>query len=270
MLSLLSNANAFSIEDAGAGFIVRIGASRIDFVHATPSAEQALERLALVIEARIAFDRAQAMLAASENSPDELPPLWLVSGSNVLSDWLVWSSTDVALHHSLVLSDCPGTAPVTAYLHRRSRRELGHGAVRIRVNGGVAVAERIELVGRMPCNIVTGHQTRIRIKGHVLPETVINAVRAGHGRNALHPLSEVVDHPFIAAGDLRIRDARNDRDTVVIDIESRQVGLAPIPIEAMAVAPRDADPVCPWRPTTRELALLYKLVDEGRRHDLIG
>lgn len=227
---------------------------------------QAFEQLAFAVEARIAFERASAMLAAV---PTAGPlPLWLVSGSDVLARWLSWSGSANALRKILCLDDTLGQAPITGNLARRARRELGQNGAKIRVRQGMAVGEQIELAERPRSVAVFGEATSVRIDAPALPETLLIAMRKKPQANALRSLLDIVEHPFIAAADLKITNARNDGAAVVFEVESHWAPLAPVPNEAWAVLPRDADPVFPWRPTPRETREHDRLVDAGRR--LVG
>lgn len=97
------------------------------------------------------------MLALAE-AADEPLPLWLVSGSDILAKWLFLAGTGNALRKVLTLSDTVGMAPVSGYLNRRARRDLGQGGAKIRVSGGMAVAEQIELSDAPRCTAILGER----------------------------------------------------------------------------------------------------------------
>ena len=257
---------AWQLTGKAAAFRIAITGTSIVFDASAASVGQAFEQLAFAVEARIAFERDHAMLAAA---PTAGPlPLWLVSGSDVLARWLSWSGSGKALRKTLRLSDALGQAPVSGHLARRARRELGQRAARIRVRQGVAVAEAIELAERPVSVAVLGDRACIRIDVAAFPDTLLGALQQDSGRNAPRSLSEIVDHPFIAAADLKLAGVNHDGAAVVFEVESHQAPLAPVPKEAWAVLPRDADPAYPWRPTAREIREHDRLVEAGRR--LVG
>lgn len=254
----------FQIDDDADGFTVKIGDTHIAFIEGDGPIDQQLERLATMIEGSIAYTRAQAMLVAA-GAPQGALPLWLVTGSSVLASWLSWSRTEMVLRRRLALTAGPD-APVMGTLDRRARQNFGQPGVRIRVRHGLAVADKIELPGRLKCIAALGHRAKVRIEGNPLPETLITALNDDPRCNNRRRIAEVVDHPFFAATDLRLAGIRNDGDAVVIDVESDWEPLAPVPDRAWAAVPPDADPACPWRATPREVAALYRLVDAGRGH----
>lgn len=264
MLDLVGHDDAYAIEDKIPGFSVDIAQSRIDFTFGAVSTETALERLASAIEARIAFERARAMLVAT-GSEARLFPLWLVSGSAVLAKWLAWSRTRDSLRKVLAFSDHVGLSPVHGQFERPTRSAIGQGAAKIRIRGGEAIAERIELPGRHRCTLTFGAQTRARIEGNPLPETVLTALSHDPDRGTSRRMADVIDHPFFMEADLRIVRACNDGQAAIFEIEDHQLVLAPVPDTVWSVLPQDADPAHPWRATAREVAALYALVDEGRR-----
>lgn len=222
----------------------------------------AFERLAGVVEARLALQRAKAMVAAAG---EEGVPLWLVAGSSVLARWLAWSRTDRPLGRVLAFTDRVGTAPVTGYLARRARRELGHLSARIRVNAGQAVAERIELSHRVSAIAIFADKATIRVRRHHLPETIVTALRDSPRRNDRWLAAELIDHPFFAANDLMVADVRNDGDDAVVELETVWQPLRPIPNAAKTAVPREAHPVFPWCATPGEVAELYRLATLGDR-----
>ncbi len=246
-----------------AGLDVTIGGVAIRFNTADKAFDRPFERLASAIEGCIAFERAQTMRAATGNT-DGPPPLWLVAGSSVLAAWLSWSRNETALRRKLVLSD-QADAPVNGYLARPTRLALGQGAIKIRVRSGLAVAERIELAGLSRCIMTLGRDARICIEGSPLPETVISALGEDLLRNDRRCMSEIVDHPFFTATDLKLAGIRNDGNAVVLDVESHWGPLMAVPEPAWRAIPRDADPTCPWRATGQEIAALYDQVDTGRQ-----
>lgn len=264
MLAMVQPAR-YRVDDENGSFCVLIGGVATDFGDMATSADQQLEQLAAGIERCIAYDRAQQMLVAADVAVKPLP-LWLVTGSSVLGAWLSWSRTEVVFRRRLMLSDRPGAAPISGTFERRARLALGHTPAKIRVRNGLAVAERIELPGRLQCTATVGQKARIRIDGGPLPETIITALAEDPFRHDRRRVAQVVDHPFFNSSDLRLADIRNDGNTVVLDIESQWGPLAPVPLRAWDVVPQDADASCPWRATSSEVAKLYGLVDAGRRH----
>lgn len=244
-------------------FAITLAATNIAFDAKSVEPGRAFERLAFAVEARIAFERASAMLAAV---PSKGPlPLWLVSGSDVLAHWLAWSGSSRALARVLTLDDALGHAPFSADLTRRARRELKQGGARIRVRQGIAVAQEIELAEQPHTTAFLGETALIQIDAATLPETLLAALEPKPLANAHRPLGEVIDHPFVRAADLRYSAVRNEGGAIVFDVASHQTPLAPVPREAWSVLPFDADPVFPWRPTAREIRAHDRLVRAGRR-----
>lgn len=224
----------------------------------------AFEQLAKDIEGRIAFDRARDMVAAAP-PPDDLWPLWLVSGSSILARWLTWSRNGKALQRELVLLKGAQAAPIAGILEKRSRRELGQGGVKIRVRFGQAVAESIELSDEPRAIAVLGQQAHIRIIGNALPETVLLAAQKHFpGRNDRDRLADLVSHPFLDAADVELIGIRNDGKDAIFEIATTWEPLEPIPAAARAVVPRDADPVSAWRATATEKGELDRLINLGR------
>lgn len=254
---------AWQMTGTDTAFAVVLAGTSIAFEAGSAALGQAFERLAFAVEARIAFERTSAMLAAV---PARVPlPLWLVSGSDILAHWLAWSGSSRALAKVLTLGDALGHAPVSADLTRRARRELNQGGARIRVRQGIAVAEEIELAEQPRTIAFLGEAALVRIDAATLPETLLAALEPRPLANAPRPLGEVIDHPFIRAADLRYDVVRNEDGAIVFDVASHQAPLAPVPSEAWSVLPRDADPVFPWRPTAREIRAHDRLVQAGRR-----
>ena len=262
MLAMIDR-GSWSAEGNGLRFGITIAQARIDFEAMTPTIGLAFEQLAAAIEATIAAERARRMIAVAEGT-SQLPPLWLASGSDVLAQWLVWAGASNALRRVLGLTDQVGLAPVDGDLDRRARRELGHGGAKIRVRGGMAIAERIELSNEPRCTAVLGQDAHIRIERHKLPDTLIAALQRDERRNALRPLAEVVSHPFFNSADLRITGVTNEGSAVVFEVDSRWIPLEPVPDAALAVLPADADPSFSWRATTSERRRLDGLVEEAR------
>lgn len=262
MLTMIDR-GSWSAEGGDPRFGITIAQARIDFDTMTPTVGLAFERLAAAIEATIAAERARRMIEAAGVTLQP-PPLWLVSGSDILAWWLVWARASNALRKVLVLTDQAGLTPVSGYLDRRARRELGQGGAKIRVRGGMAIAERIELSNQPRCTAILGQDAHFRIESHKLPDTLIGALQQDTGRNALRPLAEVVSHPFFTAADLRITGIANEGSAVVFEVESRWAPLEVVPDAALAVLPADADPVFLWRATASERRRLDGLVEEAR------
>ena len=254
---------AWSVDGNAGVFQVTLGGASIMFDTPAPAVSLSFERLAEAIEATIACERAQRMIEAV-GAPEQKVPLWLVSGSDVLAAWLRWAGVGGALRKELSLNDAIGSAPVAGYLDRRARRDLGQGSARIRVRGGQAIAERIELSDRPRCIAVLGTEARLRVERSRLPETLITALQKDGQRNAGRPLAEVVSHPLFVAADLRVEGVENDGPDLAIDIESRWLPLEPVPEAALAMLPADCDPVFPWRATAGERRRLDGLVEEAR------
>ena len=253
------DASGVEIADGHGRFSVTIAGVTITVGDGSP---YPFERLASAIEARIAFERTTAMIAAA-NEKDV--PLWLVSGSSVLGRWLAWSRSGRALMRVLRLTDQVDGAPVVGQFARRARHALGQVPVRIRVSAGQAVAERIELSHRVPAIAVLGDKAIIRIRRQHLAETIVIALQDDPGRNDRWRAAEIVDHPFFAANDLMVANIRNDRGDVVFELEAAWEPLAPIPKSAWETVPRDADPAFPWRATSVEVAKLNRLASCGER-----
>ncbi len=247
------------IADEHDGFAVTIGGARIVI---GDGAQHAFERLAAAIEARIAFDRAHAMVAATG---EEKVPLWLVSGSSVLAQWLAWSRKGRVLARQLALTDRVGLAPIVGQLARRTRRAVGQVSIRIRVSAGQAVAERIELSHKVPAIATFADKAMIRVRRHHLPDTVINALGKDPARNDRLRAADLIDHPFFAATDVMVADVRNDGKDMVVELETVWQPLQPVPEAAWAIMPGGADPIFPWRATASEVAALYELATRGGR-----
>ncbi|WP_375393055.1 hypothetical protein [uncultured Sphingomonas sp.] len=262
MLTMIDR-GSWSAEGDDLRFGITIAQARIDFDTMTPTVGLAFERLAATIEATIAAERARRMIEVA-GVTSQPPPLWLVSGSDILAHWLVWAGASNALRKVLALTDQVGLAPVYGDLDRRARRELGQGGAKIRVRGGMAIAERIELSNKPRCTAVLGQDARIRIENHKLPDTLIDALQQDERRNALRALAEVVSHPFFTAADLRITGVTNAGSAVVFEVESRWAPLEPVPDAVLAVLPADADPVFPWRAPPSERRRLDCVVEEAR------
>lgn len=240
-------------------FAVKIGEEIIVFSSKQP---HAFEQLATVLEAQIAYQRAMAMVAAAGEMG---APLWLVAGSDMLGKWLAWSRIDRPLAKVLSLTDRADAAPVIGRLARRSRRELGQMSAKIRVSGGQAVAERIELSHQVPIIATLGDRAVIRVQHHHLPETVLSAMLESPGSNGRWRASEIVSHPFFETHDFIVAHVANDGHEVVIELETTWAPLAPIPKAALTAVPCGANPAFPWRATNREVAELYGLASRGER-----
>ncbi|MBN2971007.1 hypothetical protein JW805_03120 [Roseomonas aeriglobus] len=238
---------------------ITIAGATITFGDAQP---HAFERLASAIEAQIAYQRAGAMVAAAGETGT---PLWLVAGSDMLGKWLAWSRVDKPLAKGLSLTGRADAAPVVGDLARRSRRELGQMSAKIRVRSGQAVAERIELSHHVPAIAILGDRALIRIARHHLPEMILSALLKNPTSNDRWRASEIVDHPFFTTHDFMVARVDNDRDEVVVELETAWAPLAPIPEAAWAAVPRGADPAFPWRATGREVVDLYGLAGRGER-----
>ena len=253
---------SWSVDGSDHRFGVTIGGTPIAFDDAAPIG-LAFEQLTTAVEAAIAGERVRRMIDAA-GLPSQPLPLCLVSGSDVLAHWLGWAGAANALRKVLTVSNKIGLAPIAGVLDRRARRELGQGGARIRVRGGTAVAELIELSDHPRCTASLGERARIRIEDHKLPDTFIAALQQDGLRNALRPLAEVVSHPFFPAADLKITAVANEGSTVVFEVESRWAPLEPVPHAAWTVLPADADPAFPWRATEGERRRLDGLVEEAR------
>jgi hypothetical protein len=258
MLAMIGTAN-IAVTGDQRRFAVMIGGTTITFGNGDG---HAFERLASAIEARIALDRATAMIAAAGETG---LPLWLVAGPDMLGKWLAWSRTGKALARVLTLTDQMGAAPVVGRFARRARHALGQMSVKIRVSAGQAVAEQIELSHRVPAVAVLGDHTILRIAQHQLPATLLSGLLKDDTSNDRWRASQIVGHPFFAAHDFMVADVHNNGADVVVELETTWEPLVPIPKAAWAAVPRGADPVFPWRPTAREIADLYGLAARGGR-----
>ncbi len=254
---------AWRLSGTEVDFTVSIAGAEIVFDLSSPALGDAFEQLTFAVEARIAFERASAMLAAA---PDTGPlPLWLVSGSDVLAQWLAWSGSANALRKVLRFSDVPGHAPVCGDMVRRARRELGQHAAKVRVRQGTAVAERIDLAAHPVTIANLGDRAHVRIDAVALPEAVLIALQADDRHNDRRCVADIIDHPFVAAADLKLIGIGTDGRAVTFEVGSHVAPLAPVPKEAWTVVPRDADPAFPWRPTLRERREHDRLIEAGRR-----
>lgn len=262
MLAMIDR-SAWAIDGVGNDVTVTVAGVTIAFGATAGTNALAFERLGSVVESVIATERAQRMVKATGLTA-EPPPLWLVSGSDILAAWLRWAGAGNALRRALVFTGVLGLAPVTGTLDRRARRDLGQGGAKIRVRSGMAVAERIELSEQPRCVAMLGQHARFRIEGHKLPETLICALQRDARGNAPRPLADVVSHPFVASADLKIRAVTNEGPAVVFEVESHDAPLDTVPPAARAVLPADADPRCPWRATASERRRLDGLVEEAR------
>lgn len=263
MLGMVNRAHSSSSR-GGSGRMIAIAGTTVVLDQSSPAFEYQLERLASAIEATIAHQRAMAMLAAADALTGPVP-LWLVTGSSVLAQWLAWSRGEMALRRVLRLSDQTNIAPVAGTLHRTARVALGKFASKIRVANGVAVAERIKLPGQLP-----GKRSGLMALGRkaelIIPEDgeIPVTIAAGCiGRS----LCTLYGHPFFTAADLVIIAARNEGRTLVLELAHKEGSLAPVPEAAKAIMPADHDRACPWRPTRREIDHLYGLVNRLRGHE---
>ena len=245
------------------GVAVEVGNAAITFNASAASIETSLEQLAAAIEAAIARTRVQAMLAAAGAIEKPLP-LWLITGSSVLASWLDWSGTSAAFQKRLSLCDHAGVGPIIGIFDRRTRHSLGQTAAKIRVRNSLAIAERIELPGSVRCIATLGRQALIRIEGVRLPETLVTSFGQSRIASPVRLVAEVCEHPFFIASGLKLVGCRNDRNAVMIEAENHWRPLRLIPDAARAAIPNDADDTYPWRATDREIAELYRLVDQGR------
>ncbi len=242
---------------------VTIGDTRITFDRADRDIGLAFEKLADVVGATIAMRRAQQMIEAAGVASKPVP-LWLLSGSDILAHWLQWAGARNALRKVLNLTDDLRLTPVSGYLDRRARRELGQGGARIRVRGGMAVAERIELSDQPRCVAMIGERALFRIEDHRLPDTMIAGLQECEGSNAQRRLTEVVSHPFFAAAEMSVVSIIQDGSAIVVEVDHHWTPLEPVPEAALDVLPGDFDPAFPWRATTSERRRLDGLVMEAR------
>lgn len=145
------------------------------------------------------------------------------------------------------------------------RCELGHANVKIRVRCGLAVAEHIELPGKVPCAGQFGNQATVRIEGVQLPETMMTAIAAAADSRRPRRGFEVLDHPFFSDHELTITGVRIQDSATVIEIDHQWGPLQPVPQSALDALPVDFDAVHPFRPIASELKQLYAFVDAGRK-----
>ena len=262
-MTALADRQSWTVEGSNDACRIMIADARIDLDARAANIAIAFEKLAEAIEAAIAVERALRMIEAAGMASRSIP-LWLVSGSTVLADWLRWAGTGNALRKALRLTNAVGLSPVAGYLDRRARRELGQGGARIRVRGGMAVAERIELSDRPRCVATIGERALIRIEDHRLPDTLIAGLQRGAASNARRTLAEVVSHPFFVAADLIIAGVVQEGAALVFEVDHHLTPLEPVPEAAWSALPPDADPVFPWRATTGERRRLGGLVEEAR------
>lgn len=259
--AMVAPLNPTSVEITGSrnSFTVHIGSHVLSFDSSRP---QTFEKLATLIEDRISFDRATAMIVASGEKD---VPLWLVAAPKMLCKWLIWSQATTAFADSLTLADERGGAPVVGDFFRRARLERGQGLARIRVRAGQAIAEHIEL-SRDPRTVaMLGDRTIVRVARNNLPDAVIVAATGPEGRRGEISLSQIVGHPFFDEHDPKIADIRNDGPDLVIQLENDWVLMAPLPEAARACAPANADPLYRWRATYSEVVDLYSLAGRGAR-----
>lgn len=262
MLTIIDR-RSWSAEGCDQRVGITIGSVTIDVDPADPLVGLAFERLASAIEATIAAERARRMIEAAGIAAQPLP-LWLVTGSHVLAEWLTWAGAGNALRKVLTFTDAVGMAPVAGCLDRHNGWELGQGGAKIRVRGGMATAERVELSDTPGCTAMLGQTARIRIEAHALPDTLIAGLQRDERANARRSLAEVVSHTVFTAADLQIAGMANEGADVAFEVESRWTPLEPIPAAARAVLPADADPISPWRVTASERQRLDGLVEEAR------
>lgn len=256
----------YSIERTARSSTVRIAELECLFGDERPDLSNELGKLGLAIEARIAFERASAMLKAAHD-PDEPLPLWLASGPAMLAHWIQWSRTENALRRELELFDAVLAAPVAGGLERRARRGLGQGGAQIVVRFGRASAKRIELADKPRIIAKLGDTSQIIVSRQNLPERDILAMNDGSlSPNERLRLANVINHPFFDAADFPIVRARNWGVDLMLEVETVQQPLQPVPAAARAVVPRDADPTALWSATISETRALNALIAEGRRH----
>ena len=254
---------SWSLDGNDQRFIITVAEAHVHFDCKTAAIGLAFEHLAAAIEATIAVERVNLMIDTA-GIESKLPPLWLVSGSDVLAKWLAWAGVGNGLRKVLALRAAVGIAPVAGYFERRARRELGQGGARIRVRGATAIAEWIELSDRPRCIANLGEKARIRVEAHKLPETLITALQKDARANALRPLADVISHPFFAAAELEITGVANEGTAVVFELGSHWTPLEVIPAAVWSELPHDADPAFPWGATASERQRLDGLVEEAR------
>ena len=240
------------------GLAVRVVDRAFRIGAGAPAAALEVERVAQAFVAATAFDRARAMMAAASVAD---PPLWLVRGSPALAAYLRWARRGAQFASGLTLSPGLDGGPLVGGVALRVRRDGRVGSARLVVRRGTASG--IAVLGERPRSTLTfASGPRLVVVGAQLPETVAAGTDPDAGAIA-RPLEALVDHPFVRGAGLRVRGFESAGGRVEIALKGGWTTLAPVPPEALAVVPPDAEPSAPWRATEREVGTLDELAAAG-------
>lgn len=220
-----------------------------------------LSRIKSRIAHRIRTKRTHAMLAASGTTKGHVPA-WLLSAHPLVVEWICWTSCrDAIVAAARVTEEQPLPS---------GRVELQRtvGAHVTTLRGGIymgALTGVIELSRRPVAYYIDEPTPRIVIAQTELPEAVAVSVSERRDQsNRGWQLSDIIDHPFVAAYDPAVTGLANVDASVEVALEPGHTTLEPVPVAAMRVVPPDADPGRPWELTPREVdALLSWLPPPG-------
>lgn len=229
----------------------------LDFTHNDFFAQVSLlKRLVALLTSHV---RARAMLDAAGAA--DSPPLWLLSSSQFVAEWVHWADADNGLRtYSSWAHDIAIWPQMPTQVEIATRHCDRHMALAATLYTG-------ELTGVLTlsddpfCRFSWSQEPKIRIAVTALPETVITSLlqSENEGANRTLRLSEIVSHPFFDVYDPVVTDIANDGGTLVIRIEDRATTLQPVPVAAMRILPTDVDHARPWEPTPSELERLRNL-----------
>ena len=201
--------------------------------------------------------RARAMLEAAGTYDC---PLWLLSGSRFVAEWLRWAGAGHELLQATRWAD-----DLARWSQIPKDYDFGvHHAGRFMVYTGTNVTgevrSHISLSDPPGCRFSERARPRLLI-GTTLPETVVDTLREPERARTDRPLrlSAIVSHPFFETYDPAVLDLRNEDGNLVIAIDDQRTTFAPVPSAAMAIMPPDADPASPWGVTAAERLRLHDL-----------
>lgn len=219
------------------------------------SAEQSsnalyLSRAKSRVARRIRAERARAMLEAADVAFASVPT-WMLSAHPFVAEWIGWAS---CLPMIVAAAQATGDQPLSSG-RVEVRRTVGARATSL--CGGIYMGTLTGVVAlseRPVCQYIDEPTPKIVIARSALPGTVIASMgESSDGSNRGRRLSDIIDHPLVAAFDPPITSVANANGAIEIALEPGYTTLAPVPVAAMRVAPPDADPGRPWELTPREL-----------------
>lgn len=247
------------IERATSGVAIHLldETMELDFTHNAFFAQVSLlKRLVALLTSHV---RARAMLDAAGDS--DLPPLWLLSSSEFVAEWVRWAGADDGLRtYSNWADDIAIWPQLPMQVEVATTHCDRHMALAATSYTG-ELTGILTLSGDPLCRFSWSQEPKIRIAVAALPETVITSLLHSEteGANRTLRLSEIVSHPFFDVYDPIVTDIANDGGTLVIRIEDRAITLQPVPTAALRILPPDLDHARPWEPTPSELERLRNL-----------